>query len=259
MNPPLSGLTVLVTRPLPQAHALAQTLYDLGAGPVIFPGMEIEPVQDARLASALREIERAEVVVFVSPSAARIGMALVRSAGGLPRRALVAAVGPGTARALSDEGVTRVLMPNEGYDSAALARHPALQAVAGKCIVVFRGEGGREHLLDTLRERGARVVLAQCYRRVRPSGRFADALARWNRDEAVWTATSSEIVDNLFAVAGETGSALLRSKVLFVPHARIAARAFAHGVQRIFVTGPGDAGLVAGLKTWRLGLRDDRN
>lgn len=257
MNAPLSGVAVLVTRPLPQAQALAEALRGLGARAVLFPGMEIEPVQDARLATALREVAQADMIVFVSPNAARIGMALIRSAGGLPPSALVAAVGPGTAQALGDQGVTQALTPNEGYDSEALARHPALREVAGRRIVVFRGEGGREHLLEALRQRGAHLVLAQCYRRARPSGRFADAASEWNRDEAVWTATSGEIVDNLFAVAGEAGSALLRSKVLFVPHARIAARAFARGVQRIFVTGPGDAGLTAGLKTWGLRLRGD--
>jgi uroporphyrinogen-III synthase len=256
MNGALSGVGVLVTRPRPQALLLAKTLREAGADPVVFPGVELEPVEGPRLAAALRETLDADLIVFVSPNAARFGMALLTAAGAMPSRAKFAAVGPGTARELTELGAREVIVPRDGYDSEALARHPALQAVRGSKIVIFRGRGGREHLAAMLRERGAQVVLAECYRRSPPRAQFAATLADWRSGRiAAWTASSVEIVDNLFALAGADGSEWLRRKVVFVPHARIAAAAFAHGARTIVVTGAGDAGLLSALETWFGNLR----
>lgn len=251
MSIELKGVGVLVTRPLPQARELAEMLSTAGADPVVFPGVRIDSFAGATLAPALQEARQADLIVFVSPNAARIGMRLLADAGALPLPAKVAAVGPGTARELVALGVGEVITPQDGHDSEALARHPVFSQIAGKRIVVFRGEGGREYLAERLRERGARVVAAECYRRLPPDDDFSRTLSDWASGRiAAWTASSAQIVDNLFAVAGADGSEWLRRRVVFVPHARIAACAFRHGTRSVFVTGPGDAGLLEGLTTW---------
>lgn len=251
MSSALAGVGVLVTRPLPQAQALAEMLSAAGAEPVVFPGVEIEPVANTQLVRALQEVQQADLIVFISPNAARIGMQLLAEAGALPLRAQVAGVGPGTARELNARGTGEVIAPQDGNDSEALARHPAFQRIRGRKVVIFRGQGGREYLAVQLRDRGAEVVAVECYRRLPPRGDFSRTLPDWASGRiAAWTASSAQIVDNLFAVAGADGSEWLRRTVVFVPHARIAARAFRHGASGIFVTGPGDAGLLDGLATW---------
>lgn len=251
MSGALTGVGILVTRPLAQAQAQAEALRAAGAVPVVFPGVEIEPIAAPQLAQALQETRQAELIVFISPNAARIGMQLLAEAGALPLRAQVAAVGPGTARELGAHGADSVITPQDGYDSEALARHPAFQQIEGRKVAIFRGQGGREHLGMQLRDRGARVVAVECYRRLPPRGDFSRTLPDLASGRiSAWTASSAQIVDNLFAVAGVDGSEWLRRKVVFVPHARIAASAFRHGASSIFVTGPGDAGLLDGLATW---------
>jgi uroporphyrinogen-III synthase len=251
VNDPLSGVGVLVTRPLVQAQSLARTLSGAGAIPVVFPGVEIEPVDPAQLTAALRAARNADFIVFVSPTAARTGMQLLAAAGATPLRARLLAIGPGTAKELRAQAAGEINTPPDGYDSEALARHPLLQSIKQSTVVIFRGRGGREYLATCLKERGAQVVIAECYHRVPPHADFSHAVAQLASGRiAAWTASSVEIVNNLFALAGADGSEWLRCRVVFVPHARIATSAYKHGARGIVVTGPGDGGLMSGLRTW---------
>jgi uroporphyrinogen-III synthase len=125
---------------------------------------------------------------------------------------------------------------------------PALAAVGGKRVVVFRGDGGRELLGDTLRARGATVDYVECYRRARPAtdaGPLVRALERGEIDAVV--VSSSEGLRNLFDMVGEAGRQPLQRTPLFAPHARIAAGARALGCEQVIGTAPGDAGLAAAL------------
>jgi uroporphyrinogen-III synthase len=123
-----------------------------------------------------------------------------------------------------------------------------LKKVAGKRVVIFRGEDGRELLGRTLTERGARLEYAACYRRVKPSSDITpliDALV--NRELNAIIMTSSEGVRNLLDMAGKTIQAKLLKIPLFVSHERIAKTAGKFGWTNIIPTAPGDDGLVEGL------------
>ena len=94
-----------------------------------------------------------------------------------------------------------------------------------------------------------------CYRRARPSS-GAEGLIEALREGRVHalTVTSSEGLDNLWAVLGAGGRSLLQSVQVFAPHSRIADRARALNLSTIETAG-GDAGLIAGLLQWGEGLR----
>ncbi len=64
-------------------------------------------------------------------------------------------------------GFAEVIAPQDGFDSEAVIALPefAADAVRGRKVLIFRGDGGRELLADTLRERGASVEYVTCYRR----------------------------------------------------------------------------------------------
>jgi uroporphyrinogen-III synthase len=157
-------------------------------------------------------------------------------------------VGSASEHALARHGVPEVNAPSGRFASVALLAMPALSAVGGQRVVIFRGDGGRALLGDTLRARGATVDYVECYRRTRPdadAGPLVRALERGEIDAVV--VSSSEGLRNLFEMVGEAGREWLQRTPLFAPHARIAEAACALGCGQVVETAPGDAGLAAAL------------
>jgi uroporphyrinogen-III synthase len=251
---PLEGLGVLVTRPEAQAARTAEVLTDAGAEVFRFPALSIEPLNDAALDAALARLGSAEYAIFVSANAAEFGIAALRErALSFHNRTRIAAIGNATRDALRELGARVDITPSPGNDSEALLAHPALQAVAGQPIILFRGvgeSGGRRLLTETLTARGAEVIHAECYRRGRPpvseSKRNAiSAALREGRIHAVH-AMSVETLDNLIGMLDESGAAL-RKALLIVPHERIAQAARERGFGSIGVSGLSDRELIEAL------------
>ncbi|CAG0970768.1 uroporphyrinogen-III synthase [Burkholderiales bacterium] len=247
---PLSGIGVVVTRPARQAGAFAQKLAALGATPIAWPAIVILPPDDsASLARVHLELDRYDLAFFVSANAAEYG---APAPGRWPARLQAYAPGPGTAEALASVGVPGARVPETSFDSEGLLALPELADVRGRRAIVFRGDGGREHLARTLAARGATVESVSCYRRAAPAGEARGLLdvLREGRAHAL-TLTSAEGADNLVRAAGDDGRALLARIPAFVPHPRIADRVRALGLDARLTPG-GDAGLVAGLLEWAL-------
>ncbi len=256
MKPQLAGAGILVTRPAEQSVQLARLIRDAGGEPILFPALEIEPLAETAIAPVLNHLLHFDLVVFVSPNAARVAMPQILKNGGLPAHAKVAAIGPGTAAELKKSGVRNIISPKAGFDSEALIGELSTMPLGGGRVLIVRGRGGREFLAETLRSRGATVEYLECYRRVKPDRDMRELLSRLGRDGMkACLATSSNIVENLFEIAGATGCSWLCSMPFFVPHPRVAATAFSRGVQCVFVAGNGDEALVAGLETWFARLR----
>ncbi|HVY05835.1 MAG TPA: uroporphyrinogen-III synthase [Burkholderiales bacterium] len=246
MNALLSGVGILVTRPAGQSARLAQLIRDDGGEPVLFPALAIEPLADA---VPPPDPGAFDLVVFVSPNAVRLGLPQLRLRNGPSAQARLAAIGPATAAELKKSGLRNIIAPPSGNDSEALILE--LSKAPPARVLIVRGRGGRELLGDTLRANGASVEYFECYRRVRPDADMRELLAGSMRDRIkACVATSSNIVDNLFEMAGATETPWLRGLPLFVSHPRIAATAFSRGVRAVFVSGNGDDALAAGLKTW---------
>lgn len=246
---PLAGVGVLVTRPQGQARRFMERIVGLGGEAWWLPGLEIEPPADMTgFLQVVNDLERFDWVVFVSPTAVERAWPAIAERGGLPARVRVAAVGRGSGRELAERGVHDVLTPEEKADSESLLALPELQAMAGQRVALFRGEGGRTLLAETLGARGAEVLHAVCYRRVLPDVDVAPVLHVWRegRIRAV-TAFSRDSLDGLVALLTPEGRELLCQTPLFVPHPRIAGHARALGMTQTIVTPAGEDGVLQTL------------
>ena len=249
---PLAGRGVLVTRASHQAEHLIDLVRQAGGNPIAFPVLEIQDVADlAPFYALVDRIDSFDLAIFISPNAVAKAMNLIAARRILPPHLVVAAIGRGSARELKRFGVAQVLAPAMRFDSEALLELLPVPAVAGKAVVIFRGEGGRELLGDTLIQRGARVEYAECYRRARPQAAAGDLLRRWSRNEvAAVTVASSEGLHNLYDMLGKLGRQWLKTTPLFAPHQHIADAARQLGVEHAIATEAGDEGLLAGMIAW---------
>jgi uroporphyrinogen-III synthase len=246
---PLAGRNIVITRPAGQAAHMAEALLELGANPVLFPVLAIFDIDDPRpLQDVAIRLDSFDWAAFVSPNAVEKALTAILARRAWPARLRAATIGKSSEQALASFGVTDVVAPRERFDSEALLDLPELQDMAGKRVVIFRGDGGRELLGDTLKQRGAQVEYVACYHRDKPALDPAPLLKLWGEGslDAV-TVTSSEGLRNLVDMVGKLGQTWLKKTPLFVPHQRIAGLARALGCHEVILTGPGDAGLVAGL------------
>jgi len=248
---PLAGRGIVVTRPRETASGLARRIGAAGGRAILYPALEIDPPSDAGSAEkAIDALERFDLAVFVSPTAVQKALALMAVRGrGWPPQLVAAAVGLASRSELERLGVPGALAPDTGADSEALLALPELLQCSGKRVVVFRGEGGRELLGDTLRQRGASVTYAACYRRSPPRQDPAPLLEAW-RAGAVHALTSSSSAGLAYLarlLEERSAAGLLRETPAFVSHERIAAAAGRLGMRRVLACGPGDAQMVEAL------------
>lgn len=257
---PLAGIGVLVTRPSGQAEPLIHLLEQAGARAVHLPALAIAAPRDPqRAAATAARLASFDLAIFVSANAVRHGLALIGGAERLPARLRIAAVGEATARALHAAGVERVIAPAERFDSEALLALPELTQVAGKSIVIFRGEGGRELLADTLAGRGARVEHIECYRRVQPQVDVATVVRDWQAGGIdIVTVTSAEALRNLHAQLGPQGRRCLARTPLVVVSSRIAqaARELGLTAEVCVSRSASDAAILDAVLAWRGRRRD---
>jgi uroporphyrinogen III methyltransferase/synthase len=191
---PLHGRRVVVTRARAQASGLAATLRGLGADVVELPAIRINPrIESGEVRRAVESIGSYALVCLTSPNGVELLFAAMAERG-LDARALanatVAAIGPGTARALRAHGLIPDIVPPRSI-AESLVESLREVDVAGRPVLIARAAEARDVLPDAMREREARVDVVPLYETVRePATAEAVELAR-GADYLTFTSSST--------------------------------------------------------------------
>ncbi len=157
------------------------------------------------------------------------------------------AVGPATASDWQLPQVTPIHLP-EQHSSEGLLALPSLQAsaVAGRRILLLRGNGGRELLPETLVERGARLEILEAYRRVYPPLDGAVLVSQWQQLRVNSVIISSgELLQRLCELAPLNQHHWLFSLRVIVTSSRIARLARDAGFKELQIASDASAKALA--------------
>ena len=195
---PLQGRTVAVTRSRERSSELARRLKDLGARVVQAPVIRTHALDGPPL-----DPSGYDLICLTSPTG--VTRLLARLAqGGRDVRSLagvtIAAIGPGTARALADHGVLADVIP-ERFVAEGLVE--ALGGREFRRALIARPVRARETLPDALRARGTQVDVLELYETV-PEPLSPRALEAALGADYI-TFTSSSTVDFFLQAAGGAG------------------------------------------------------
>jgi uroporphyrinogen III methyltransferase/synthase len=194
---PLHGETVAVTRARAQASELAARLRELGAEVVETPAIRIVPLP-------VSPPEPAELVCFTSPNGVRLFFEALPGDARSLAGTRIAAIGPGTATALREQGIEADIVP-ERFVAEGLLEALADESLDGRRVLLARAADARDVLPDGLRERGAVVDVLALYRTVSEplTRRQTEAL----KAVTYVTFTSSSTVRFLLEALREAGEA----------------------------------------------------
>ncbi len=244
----------LVTRPAHQNTGLVERLEAAGFEALIFPAIAIEPAPpNAFLGQLDRRIRAYDIALFVSRNAVDHALRHL-DAGRLPPSLQLGVIGKGTAAALQARGLASAIVPADEFNSEGLLASAALQSVAGKRILIFRGQAGRNLLGDRLRERGAEVDYCEVYRRGRPDldgGDYRRIVGERAPDIALFT--SSEGLRNTLEMLEPRQAQALRQQpwLLISERMRETARDLGHNADILIAESASDEGILATLERWK--------
>ena len=269
----MSIKSIVITRPSGQARQQVELLHkaikqgNISSSVNIFtlPLLTIVPKDSEQLADHIASsLKDADLAIFVSPNAIESVMRLLeRNWQDFSKKIIPIGVMGGSSRlALNNHGIgleeapTPVLMPKDSgqWDSEGLWLE--LQKLdwdwAAKKIVIFKGDGGREWLADTLKKSGATVEAISTYSRIpldldNPQWQ---SIREMDFSKSLWILTSSEAVRYLGSVAQNQFSQSLNQATAICPHYNIADAAESIGFGEVFTTGPGDEAMIKATLAW---------
>ncbi len=255
MDKVLENIRVLVTRPKQQADNLCESIENLGGTAIRFPVIEINKSENQQVAKKiLDDLEQYDIGIFISRNAVEWTLKLLDEKKSALESLSLISIGPATTAALK-RALSGTVITNCGTNSESLLENEALgtEAVSGKKIIIFRGQGGREHLATTIRQRGAKVDFAEVYRRDCPQydSDFINKIWALNVPDVV-VVTSNNGLENLFSLLNNEQRNLLLGKQLVVMGRRMFDFSVGFGFAKtpIFTDENDDEGILKLIVKW---------
>jgi uroporphyrinogen-III synthase len=212
---PLSGVRVLITRPIEGAQRLSEKLRELGATTIELPTIEVVPPQNNHaLDQALQKLNEYDWVIFTSVHGVRFfmeRMANLKISPTAMKQVMLAAIGSATASELERAAKKPEFVPNEFLSENIV---DGLGNVNGKRILLPRADIASKKLPELLRRRGGLVEEVVAYQTVIPPDLTPEHVnSIFMRGIDLVTFTSPSTVHNLAQVIGDDRLAQILSNV----------------------------------------------
>ena len=236
---------VLLTRPLSQVGNLQSLLEDSDLDYVLFPALEINKID------AVVPNQRYDVVIFISVNAVIHSEEYFSQLFVKPLK--IFAVGPTTAKKLTDKGVKVDAYPLENASSQELLAMPECGELTDKKILIVRGKGGSQTLKNSLKVMN-QVDYFEVYRRTpcEVSRLHVESIERFMQiPDGIIIANSVESLFNVVKLVKEIRSYhvdQLKLRTLVVLSERIKVQAQSIGFDNVHVARtPSDKGTIMEL------------
>lgn len=207
----LKGKKILLTRPREQSKDWAARLEHLGAIPIIFPLIQITPVEDRRqIYAAIDMLPQTDILIFTSVNGVKYFLDNLKEYKGgtaLPSSLQIAAIGKKTAESIIGAGWEVSVMPEE-YTAAALGA--SLENIRNKNILIPTTPAASDELAETLKAKGANVKEVFVYETSKLKEGRNELLKLISEGINVITFASPSAVEGFVEMAGRhTGAALI--------------------------------------------------
>ena len=233
---------ILLTRPLSQVGNLQSLLEDSDLDYVLFPALEINKID------TVAPSESYDVIIFISVNAVIYAEEYFSQLFVEPLK--IFAVGPTTAKKLTDKGVKVDVYPLENASSQELLAMPECGKLSDKKVLIVRGKGGSETLKNSLKVMN-QVDYFEVYRRAacEVSRLHVESIEQFMQTpDGIVIANSVKSLFNVVKLVKEIRSyheGQLKSRTLVVLSERIKVQAQSIGFNNVHVARtPSDKGTI---------------
>jgi len=233
---------VLLTRPLSQVGNLQSLLEDSDLDYVLFPALEVNKID------TVAPSESYDVIIFISVNAVIYAEEYFSQLFVEPLK--IFAVGPTTAKKLTDKGVKVDVYPLENASSQELLAMPECGKLSDKKVLIVRGKGGSETLKNSLKVMN-QVDYFEVYRRAacEVSRLHVESIEQFMQTpDGIVIANSVKSLFNVVKLVKEIRSyheGQLKSRTLVVLSERIKVQAQSIGFNNVHVARtPSDKGTI---------------
>ncbi len=236
----------MITRPLQQSASLSAAILQYGDNPIVFPAIEIVPIDTVDIKKIRSPLADYDYAIFVSANAAEHALTYFSN---FPATLPAIAIGHGTAKALKKYNIIAQAIPDD-HDSEGLLSLPILQNVAERRIIIFCGKNPRSFLRQSLQAKGAWVEEFICYARRCPLVESAIIKNLMLKPIDIIVSTSSEGLNNLWCLWKNLAEeSWLQSKTWIVISLSMRTKAQQCGITKIIVaSGASDDAIVKAIE-----------
>ena len=259
---------IIVTRPSGQARRLIELVRggaQAQGSPVDvlgLPLLTIVPKNDFDTVTAIsKALTKAKLIIFISPNAIECTMRAIADAGMVWNelvnpQTFVGVVGHSSRDALLRHGLDpqTIIMPALVHQSDSEGLWQSLQDHIQDWqrypVLILKGDGGRESLMDHLQAVGAHVEALSIYTRIPldASSKQWELVRGLHANTSLWVLTSSEAVRHLC----NSLPSCIKSQAL-CSHPNIAKVAQEIGFTQVVVCDPGDESIAQAALAWLVG------